>query len=225
MIDYMTVTQPKPPTLADQLEKAKTFFVGYKKQIEDMRQEVGTFKVDSDDAAIKLTDMASQAATLIKTLESTRKDYIKEPDRFVRSLNAFVKTYRDSLEDLVKMAKSKIANFQFEQELQRRKAEKKAQEQQAQLQAKIDAEAADAGVEAPQMPAMVLPKKQEPIRSSAGSASLQTVWDWELDDFSKIPSHYLMVDDKKVKAAIKAGIREIPGIVIKEVPRTVLRTV
>ena len=228
MIDYMAVSRPQDLvdlSLENQLDAAKTHFVGYKKQIEDMRQQVGTFKVDSQQAALDLTKITTNAAMLIKTLEKQRKQFVAEPGNFVRQLNSFVKTYRDILQDIVDTAKGKISTYQYEQELSRRKAEKKAQEQQAKLQAKMDAEAAAAGIEAPQMPAVVLPQKSEPIRTDSGTASLQTYFDYDLADITQVPEGYLMVNDKAVKAAIKAGIRKIPGLVIKEVPRTVIRTV
>ena len=49
-----------------------------------------------------------------------------------------------------------------------------------------------------------------------GTLKQTSVWTYELDDLSKVPREYLMLDDKKVKDKIKKGIREIEGIKIYE---------
>lgn len=212
------------------LSEAKERFKAYQKKIEDMAAKVKAFKVNSDADAAELTKLAAEAAELAKTLEENRKEKIKDPDTYVRKLNAFVKSFRDILTEpkaktgLVEIAKKKIGDYQFQKELQRRKAEKQAQDEAAKLQAKMDKEAAEAGVEAPQLPAMQMPQTTGPIRTESGSANFGTEWIYELEDITKVPADYLIVNDQKAKAAIKAGIREIPGLKIKEVPKVGIRT-
>lgn len=224
------VTIPARYDFETALANAKQNFQGYKKRIEDMAFKVKSFKVNSDTSAAELTNLVGQAAELAKTLEEKRKQTIKEPDTYVRKLNAFVKTFREILTEpkrktgIVELAKKKIGDYQFQKELERRKAEKAGQEEQAKLQAKMDAEAKAAGVEAPQMPAFQMPKSTGPIRTEAGSANFGTEWTYEVEDLDKVPVDFLMVDDKKAMAAIKAGIREIPGLIIKEVPKVRIRT-
>jgi len=196
----------------------------YKQKIESLRVTAKAFEIKSDADAGKLTAMAGEAAELTKQLEEKRKVTIKEPDSFVRSLNAFVKTFRDPLSDVVKICKQKIGTYQFEKELERRKKEKKAQDEAAKLQAKMDAEAKAAGVEAPELPPVVMPEKTAPIRTESGSANFSTEWVHELEDITKVPWEYLLVNDAKVKLSIKAGIRDIPGLIIKEVPKIGIRT-
>ena len=211
------------------IERAKTHFAGYKRQIEALKKEVQEFEIKTDADAAELTKKANEAKQLAGRLDDERKDQIKEPDSFVRSLNSFVKSFRDILTEpkkktgLVQIAEQKVSNFLFQKELERRKKEKEAQDAQKKLQAEMDAEAKEAGVTAPQLPPAVLPTKQEPIRTGAGSAHLQTEWVHELKNIAEVPHEYTMLDDKKVKAAIKAGIREIPGLEIKEVPKTQFR--
>lgn len=49
-----------------------------------------------------------------------------------------------------------------------------------------------------------------------GKLTQKAEWDFAIEDFDKIPPSYLKVDEKKIKQAIKMGIREIPGIKIFE---------
>ena len=187
-------------------------------------------KLSAPDPAA-LTKNAAEAKSLADRLDSERKEHIKEPDTFVRGLNAFVKSFRDVLTNpknksgLVEIAKTKIGQYQYQKELERRKKEEAARKAQEKLQAEMNKEAKKAGVEAPELPPVVLPEKQEAIRTGSGSAHMQTEWVHELTDITKVPAEYLMVDDRKVKAAIKAGIRNISGLEIKEVPKVSLRKV
>ena len=42
--------------------------------------------------------------------------------------------------------------------------------------------------------------------------ALKTVWTYEVEDITKVPTHLLQVNDAAVRAAIKQGAREVPGI-------------
>ncbi len=50
-------------------------------------------------------------------------------------------------------------------------------------------------------------------RSQGGSlAALKDNWVYEIVDLSKVPTAYLTINDTIAKAAIKSGVREIPGL-------------
>ena len=57
-----------------------------------------------------------------------------------------------------------------------------------------------------------------------GAAHIRMVWVHEVVDLSKVPRRYLELDERAVKADIKAGIREIEGLKIYEEPKSVFRT-
>lgn len=54
------------------------------------------------------------------------------------------------------------------------------------------------------------------IEVEDGKITQKVELDFAIEDFDKIPSSYLKVDEKKIKQAIKMGIIEIPGIKIFE---------
>lgn len=56
-----------------------------------------------------------------------------------------------------------------------------------------------------------------------GKITTKVELDFCVEDFDKIPSSYLMLDEKKVKLAIRAGLRNIPGIRIFEKKQTTMR--
>jgi hypothetical protein len=66
----------------------------------------------------------------------------------------------------------------------------------------------------------------EPVRTRTDTgalASARTVWSHELVDLALVPREYLMLNPDAVKAALKAGVREIPGLKIFETVKTVIR--
>ena len=50
-------------------------------------------------------------------------------------------------------------------------------------------------------------------RGTGGAlTALKTVWTYEVEDITKVPTHLLQVNDAAVRAAIKQGAREVPGL-------------
>lgn len=43
-------------------------------------------------------------------------------------------------------------------------------------------------------------------------SGVRRVWKFEIDDHSKVPIQYLSPDEKKIKAAVSKGVRDIPGV-------------
>jgi hypothetical protein len=48
-------------------------------------------------------------------------------------------------------------------------------------------------------------------------------WDYKVADISLVPRDYLILNEKAVKAAIKGGILNIPGLEIFEKPAVSVR--
>ncbi|MEN6633276.1 MAG: hypothetical protein ABFD84_12680 [Candidatus Polarisedimenticolia bacterium] len=58
---------------------------------------------------------------------------------------------------------------------------------------------------------------------SIGSSTLVTRWDFRVIAEYDVPREYLSIDERKIRAAIKAGAREIPGVAIYSVDALVRR--
>ena len=50
------------------------------------------------------------------------------------------------------------------------------------------------------------------VAGEAGTASVRVDWTFEVEDYRLVPREYLRVDDVLVRAAVRKGIRDIPGI-------------
>jgi hypothetical protein len=52
----------------------------------------------------------------------------------------------------------------------------------------------------------------------------RTDWKYDIMDHNEIPREFLTIDEKKVKASIKAGVRNIPGLKIYSAETAVLKS-
>lgn len=184
--------------------------------VTDMERQAAELEVKSSEAAQNATEMTGQVKRLAKSIDERRKEIIAEPDSFVRKVNGFVKPLSDRLKTLEGFLKRKLSDFAYQQELARREAERLQREAAEKLQAELNQQAAAKGVEPVQVAPVALQQKQGPTRSDTAVASTVMVWKHEVTDPKAVPREYLMVDDAAIKAAIRGGIREIPGVRIYE---------
>lgn len=235
------------------LAPIKAQFKQYEVAIKAMEADAGKVKIKDDPSNKNAVAMAGQAKKLHKQIESLRKEIVKKPNEYVKAVNTFTKSFKEPLENIEQSLKGKIGAYQIEQERKRREAERKARETADKLRRKLEAEArieqerleAEARkkaetekkskqeiekavaevekIESIIVPEVVVAAPPKVTRTESGSASLRKVWAWKEIDFAKIPDEYKAIDVVKVNTAVKAGIRNIPGIEIFEEYKTVLR--
>ena len=211
-------------------ELAKKKFAIFEDRIQKALLLVRQFEVKTEGDCRDLTEAVGQAAKLKNGIETKRKEIIKDADSFVRSVNAFVKGFRDKIDGMLREGKKKIGDFSYLLEMKRRKDQAEMEKEARRKQAEIDAEVKKHNEENPEatlepinLPTMVAPKKREPIRSKSGaSASTRTVMTFEVGDISKVPIDHLIVNMKKVKISYDAGVR-VSGIIYEEKPQVSVR--
>lgn len=65
--------------------------------------------------------------------------------------------------------------------------------------------------------------KTETINQSSENATVRMVWVFDVEDANSIPREYLILDEKKVREAIRDGSREIPGLKIYQKPQVAIK--
>lgn len=201
------------------LDRAKHVLMQYRSAIQAMQSEATELAIESDADEARAAEMAAQARALLKQIEEKQKQIVEEPQRFVKAVQSFTLPFRKDLEAITEQIKRKLAAYGYRKELARREAEKRAQQEAERLQREMDKRARKAGVEPVNIVPPVLPDKREPVRTESGTTSYVAVWDYEVEDASKIPARYLLPDPTNraaVMEAIRAGVREIPGLRIFE---------
>lgn len=61
------------------------------------------------------------------------------------------------------------------------------------------------------------------IVQSGNNASVRLIWDFEIENIKDLPAEYLTVNAPAVRAAIRAGVREIPGLKIYQKPTVAIK--
>lgn len=173
--------------------------------------------IESDDEASAYTDTAADIKAVIVDADAVFKRE-KAPwlagGRTVEDFFAFRKTLQAAV-DRVTAALNQRQRAILE-------AARKAAAEEAERARK---EAELFGEDAPPAAAPVMAKEAARIVSTASGvkASATMKWKGEVVDIDKVPRQYLMVNQAAVDAAIKGGVREIPGVRIFEDLQTSIR--
>jgi len=135
------------------LEAVKPKFKDLVIGVDAMVARAKALVVDSDAGLKDATALGVDAKRIAKLIETKRKGVIAPYSEFVSSVNNFSSTFLDRLVlnarktnpgSIEGVLKGKISAYQAQVELERRKKEEEARRAAAELQAKLDAEAAEA---------------------------------------------------------------------------------
>jgi septal ring factor EnvC (AmiA/AmiB activator) len=198
--------------------------------------------IECREDAHERVELSSRVAIALAGLEDTRKKAVKPLNDQVKEINEMFAAVRVPGEEAVTAVKrmksawddqERARERREREELERRQreaaeAERKAQEkleaaktEKARAKARAGIEAASAAqaaaaAEAPKPAATVL-------KGDSGGMSTRKVWTFEVVKPELVPAQYLVVDEAKIRAAVRSGAREIPGVSIFEDDQQVQR--
>jgi len=197
-----------------------------------LKEQVQAKQICSQEDLFAANDLLKKIKQRIKAVDEKRK-YYKEPflEGALRVDNDF-KPYLDSLEEIRRiLERQKIIPYQEEQERLQREEERRRRDIEAQeLDAKqkvLDEIAKKTKSEFAKQESAKVAEQQEflktapieintTVRSQKATGSLKKAWKFEIMKESEVPLEYKSVDERKVKDALKYGIREIKGLRIWE---------
>ena len=235
-------------------------FLTIKQKIGEMESKAVDLKVTDDSTFKTAMEMLVQLRSLEKMADDFKKNHslFKKIAQFKNGFDRLIReNIKNTTHKISEILSPKIGFYQKTQaEIQRRKAQKEAEEaakkareeaeslakQQREreeadrqaaidLQAKLNLEADDAGVERVSVPipevsnepivpiipdTTVVTQKSEKIVIDGGSAKIEAVWVCKIIDTITVPRQYCMPDQKLLDRAVESGIREIPGCLIEE---------
>lgn len=175
-------------------------------------------------SAEKGADLAKWFRVLFKKFEEERTALVKPLNDHVKMINARFKKTTSKLEQgqaiidekLLRWNRAEEERRKREADEARKKAEEEALAKAVALEEAGKADEASAVVnDAASAPAPV--QAIGPVRGDLGSvASVRKIWTFEVVDVAKVPAEYVEVKSTAVNAAIRAGVREIPGLRIFE---------
>lgn len=207
------------------LEVVKPRFDHYVKEVDKMVKSAELIVVKDEESNKLAVSFGGEVKKIAKLIEARKKEVTADASDFVKAVNGFCKIFTDKLTGIEGGLKKKISDYSAKVELERRKQEEIARKAAIELQKKIDKDAKKAGVEAPTVPAPVIPKQETVTRTETGTSAFQVKrWVCTVNDPAQVPREFCEPSTKLLNDAVKQGVRTIAGCTIEEKAETRFRT-
>lgn len=178
-----------------------------------LEQKAKAIIVNDDVSAGEATNLLSFIATAKKKLEERRKFFVKPLNDQVKKVNDFFKGYNAPLDKADKTLRGKVLAYRQEVQRKQREEQDRLRILAAKEQERLEKKAEKKGEPVP-APIIVpaAPPQESTIKAAMGSATAKLIWTFDITDAAQVPREYLVVDPMKIRAAVKMGTREIPGV-------------
>jgi len=206
-----------PQNYADPLAEAQRLMAPWKDRLPQLREYAAGLTVSSQDDLGIATKIVSRLKKLEKGANGARKALVDPLNQRVKAINAVFSEVVPEIKTAWQVIQGKMHTYTARIELERRKVQEQAEQATRELQAKLDAEAKAAGVEAPTVTAPVVPPAPKTIRTDEGTAYTIKRWVCRIVDEAKVPREYCAPVQSLLDAAVKGGVRTIDGCVIEEI--------
>lgn len=176
------------------------------KEVEEFLYQNQEITVTSQEDYTRATDTLKVINGKIKKLEDKRVDWIKPLLEAKRKIDDDFKQAIRPLEDYVATVKTKMLDWY-------RVEQKRLDEEQKKLEAKAMEDA-----KKNKQSEVIVPiiNDVKTHRGDLATATVSKKWMYKLLDENAVPREYLIVDEAKIKTAVKNGVRKIAGVEIYE---------
>ena len=184
--------------------------------------------IESDETVIGATNLLGYIAQSKKQFEDRRtgivkplNDNVKRVNDAFRGITAPLNTAETILKQKVliynraqeKKRQEEIARIEAERKVAEEQRQKEIEERKQTLGALGINEEETGPLDGPILQTYLMPPVIPTMtKTSLGSATIKKVWTFEITDETLIPRTYFTVDEKKIREAVRAGVREIPGV-------------
>lgn len=189
----------------------------------------------SDEVAGKIGDWAKQLGGLSSEIDGKRKAEKEAPLAAGKAIDAFFAAQIDQLDAIKRSVMAALTKFAQEKERKRREELAAQAKREAEEAARLAAQAEVRQDESIMNDALAAEQRAEDLKAAATTApsadlsrtrgdfgsvtSLRTTWGFEVDDLTKVPATYLLLNEQMVRAAIRTAPKKdgvpqinIPGI-------------
>lgn len=185
-----------------------------------------TLEVVDQATLTEATNLLGFLAETKKQVENRRKWFVKPLNDHVKAINDWFHGIAAPLEQADSILRGKVLRYRQEEERKRREEEARlrrlAEEEARKRREEAEAAAKAAGEAPPEPelfappPVVVVPQMARTTKADFGAVQARKTWEFEIVDESQVPREFLMVNEKAIRAAVKAGVRNIPGVRIFE---------
>lgn len=202
----MSLQEISHPIIAKQeIDKA---LCDFELAIDETLERAMLFEVSSHWSAEEAMNLVARVKGYEKRIEEIRKRLNEPYRRMMNYNNEKCKPFTDRFDRIISIMKTKIDVWKIKYEEEQNALEKEAELLRDALQLEVT-------------PFL---KTEAQLRTGDALSYEKTTLKFEIEDESQVPREYLMVDEDKVNAALKAGIRNIPGLRVYTEKKTIIRS-
>jgi hypothetical protein len=215
-------------------EADRDVVLGYRRRADAILADAKAFGVTDEDAKVQAVEVLSGVARLKREAEAKRDGLVRPLNDQVKGVNGVFRIVLAPVLEADELLRRKVRDFDREQAAAAERARAEAEAAKVRTEALVEeagkAEAAGEAVAASQLLDRAVAAEETArtaqtvapappsrvVRTDVGTASTRKVWKFEVVDKAKVPLEYLVLDDVAVRKAITGGVREIPGLLIKQ---------
>lgn len=161
--------------------------------------------IDSDSAKSATNDL-SIISGLKKSIEEKRKEYTQPINEHLKAVNEAFKVFTEPLNQADKITRDKVLEYHQEQERIR-------QEQEEINRKRLEAAEAEMRLKG-ELSESVNLVEVTAIRTDMGMAGIATIWKFRVENFALLPDRFKIENASLIGKVVRAGEREIPGVLI-----------
>ncbi len=207
--------------------KQNDYLNSVKNELIELDKKTTEIKISNDNEFGVANDILKSVKLKIKTIEERRKEIVKPLNDYVSLRNAEFKPFTTHLEGIKSKIESEIMRYSRERQEQLRiEAEQKRQEELKRLKEeeelqRMKAELTENKIDEVKADLLAVKQKEVEnteieIKNSFRTETVNTIisenWDFEIIDEKQVPLDFCSPDLKKLKQAVKNGMRNIPGL-------------
>lgn len=165
--------------------------------------------IQSDDDVKVATDDLTIIAKLQKAIEEARKGYVGPLNEYVKTINATFAGFVEPIKVADTITRGKVMAYRREQERLRQEQEEinRLREEASRKEMELTGELSE-----PVGLVQVAPEAPVHYRRDTGMLGTAKNWKWEVEDLTKVPLEYIIIDAAKLGKVVRAGLHSIPGI-------------
>lgn len=188
-------------------------FVALQVEAGELLRWVQALEITDGEGVKQATEHLTFISGLKKAVEEVRKQYVSPINEHLKAVNEVFRTISTPLETADRTTREKVLAY-------RREEERKAREVERINQLRLEAARAEMALNGEMTEPLALVEVPAPqpsrVRTDVGTLGTTTTRKWEVEDLTKVPLEYLMVDASKIGRVVRAGVPSIPGIRIWE---------
>ena len=170
------------------------------KQVSPVVRRAESYEVKTKENVEEASNYLLKIREVEKAIEAKRLEFTKPINQSLKAINSTFKELSSPLEKARKLLTDKILDWRRKEQERIAAEEAKRMEEVRKLQSK--------GIEVPELPTI------EKTEATIGKTQARKVWTFMVEDFSKVPDIYKMINNVAVNDAIRNGHRIIPGLKI-----------